>query len=107
MNQIQQHALQFDPPAARASDPSTSHAAADAADGLRTRHHGEILFALHVLGRAGKDAIARQCSLTGVQVSRRLPELLKLGLIEDTGDKAASDSGRAERQFRRLGPTRS
>jgi predicted ArsR family transcriptional regulator len=84
-------------PLARRTDPETSHQAAASAKELAVRHHGLILDCLKRHGPASKDRIAALTSLTGTQVARRTVELQRSGLIRDTGDKARSTSGRAER----------
>lgn len=82
------------------TDPSTSHAAAEAAADLRQRHQTLILACLREHGPAGKDGIARRIGLTGVAVARRLAELQRKGHAEPTGRTVASDTGRQEREWR-------
>jgi hypothetical protein len=89
----------FAAPAARRSDPETSHQAAESAKELAARHHRIILGALR-RGPAGKDRIGTLTSLTGVQVCRRLTELHRAGQIEPTGKTVASTAGRQEREWR-------
>jgi len=84
----------------RCSDPVTSHEAADAAKDLASKHFSIIVDCLKANGALGKDGIARHSGLDRNQVSRRLNELLKLGLIELTGNKVKSDSGLNEREWR-------
>jgi predicted transcriptional regulator len=88
-------------PRARNSDPSTSHAAAaqltTAAD-----HYTAIHEALTLYGPAGKDRIAALAGLDPVQVSRRLPEMRKLGLVGLTGETVQSRSGRQEREWQAI-----
>jgi predicted transcriptional regulator len=84
----------------RCSDPVTSYEAADAAKDLATKHFIIIVDCLKAHGALGKDGIARHSGLDRNQVSRRLNELLKLGLIELTGNKVKSDSGLNEREWR-------
>jgi predicted ArsR family transcriptional regulator len=57
---------------------------------------------LHEHGPRGKDGIARITKLNSNQVARRLPEMAKLGLVEETGKLVLSDAGRKERQWRGL-----
>lgn len=95
-----QYTLALEPPLARSSDPSTSHAAADSARELQARHHLIILEALHEHGPAGKDRLAALTCLTGVQVCRRLSELDLLGLAKPTGKAVKSTAGRSEREWR-------
>ena len=84
----------------RASDPVTSYEAAESAKDLASKHFGIIVDCLKAHGALGKDGIARHSGLDRNQVSRRLNELLKLGLIELTGIKVKSDSGLNEREWR-------
>jgi len=84
----------------RCSDPITSYEAADAAKDLATKHFAIIVDCLTANGALGKDGIARHSGLEANQVARRLNELLKLGLIELTGSKVKSKSGRNEREWR-------
>jgi predicted transcriptional regulator len=84
----------------RTSDPVTSYEAADAAKDLASKHFIIIVDCLKAHGALGKDGIARHSGLDRNQVSRRLNELLKLGLIELTGNKVKSDSGLNEREWR-------
>jgi len=84
----------------RCSDPVTSYEAADAAKDLATKHFSIIVDCLTAHGALGKDGIARHSGLEANQVARRLNELLKLGLIELTGSKVKSNSGRNEREWR-------
>jgi predicted transcriptional regulator len=84
----------------RCSDPVTSYEAADAAKDLASKHFIIIVDCLKAHGALGKDGIARHSGLDKSQVSRRLNELLKLGLIELTGNKVKSDAGLNEREWR-------
>ena len=84
----------------RCSDPITSYEAADAAKDLASKHFSIIVDCLKAHGALGKDGIARHSGLDRNQVSRRLNELLKLGLIELTGIKVKSDSGLNEREWK-------
>lgn len=96
---MQQNAFDFDPPRARRTDPSTSHAAAAAAATMAGQHCAAILEALNKFGPMGKDQIASRCRLDGVQVCRRLTELQAANLARPTGRKVKSDSGRDEREW--------
>ena len=88
------------PPAARRTDPATSHQAAAKARELRDVHQGVILACLKAHGPLGKDGLAARTRLDGVQVCRRLPELHRAGLIEPTGATVPSTAGREEREWR-------
>ena len=63
-------------------------------------HHGLILDCLRTCGALGKDGIARKTGLDVNQCSRALPILERQGLVELTGRKVNSDSGRPEREWR-------
>lgn len=88
--------------AARRTDPATSHAAAAEAGDLAEEHRERILAALAV-GSAGASRIGERCRLSSHQVNKRLPELLRAGLVELTGRTVTSASGRGEREWRVYG----
>jgi len=88
-------------PRARTRDPVTSHLAA-AAVTTAAAHYTAIHDALTLYGPAGKDRIAALAGLDPVQVSRRLPEMRKLGLVGLTGETVQSRSGRAEREYQAI-----
>ena len=88
-------------PRARTRDPVTSHLAA-AQLTTATDHYTAIHEALTLYGPAGKDRIAALAGLDPVQVSRRLPEMRKLGLVGLTGETVQSRSGRAEREWQAI-----
>jgi len=84
--------------AARRDDPATSHKAAAAVPAIRGDHARRILEAL-AAGPAGQTAIAERSGLTVAQVSKRIHELRKVGVIERTGREV----GRGEDEYRRDG----
>lgn len=86
-------------PAARRTDPGTSHLAAASAKELQAQHHKIILAALNEHGPGSKDRIATLTRLTGVQVCRRLGELEKLDKARPTGRTVPSTAGRQEREW--------
>lgn len=90
-------ATQFARSHARTSDPSTSHDAAARAEKFAKSQSGRILACLLTFGPMSKDQIATQLNLTGVQVSRRLPDLNRDGLAYPTDLTNKSASGCAER----------
>ncbi len=47
----------------------------------------------------GKDGIASRLGLESSAVSRRLPELQKMGLVKLTGNIVKSSKGRNEREW--------
>jgi predicted Rossmann fold nucleotide-binding protein DprA/Smf involved in DNA uptake len=73
--------------AARRTDPPTSHDAAARAP--VSEHCRRIMDAL-ASGTAGQSGIAERTGLTVAQVSKRLPELRRAGLVERTGRKVAA-----------------
>lgn len=90
----------FEAPAARSSDPETSHQAAAQAVELQAKHHRLILACLSEHGPMGKDGIAaRVRGLDGVAVCRRLTELERTNRIRLTGRVVKSTSGRNEREW--------
>jgi hypothetical protein len=87
---------------ARKTDPITSHQAAESIKKIAPHHMQAIHDCLHQYGPRGKDGIARITKLGANQVARRLPEMAKMGLVEQTGEIVLSDAGRKERQWRGL-----
>lgn len=87
---------------ARTLDPTTSHEAALSVKEAAPMHMQLIHDCLHEYGPRGKDGIARITKLSGNQIARRLPEMEKMGLVEETGELVLSDAGRKERQWRGL-----
>jgi len=85
---------------ARATDAITSFQAADSIKDIAKVHQGVIVAGLQRFGPMGKDQISNQTGLQPNQVSRRLSELEKMGLIELTGQTVKSNSGRQEREWR-------
>ena len=81
---------------ARNSDPYTSHLAAQAMN--PSAHYVLIIDALKV-SEAGKTLIAKRAGLDHNQVSRRLNELEKQGIIGLTGKTVKSDTNRQEREW--------
>ncbi len=71
MNQL---ALPLEPPRARRRDPSTSHAAAKAAERFQASHAGRILAALRIHPMTAKE-ISAHTGLSVEQVCRRAIEL--------------------------------
>ena len=89
----------FAQPAARTTDPVTSHQAARGARSFAGEHHQAILAAL-AHGPAGASGIAARCGLQAHQINKRLPELARAGRIVETGRVVESASGRGEREWR-------
>jgi predicted transcriptional regulator len=83
----------------RNTDPVTSWMAAGQADGLAKDHCAIILECLQQNGPHGKDGIMLLTQLDKSQISRRLSELERQGLISQTGLLVKSTSGRMEREW--------
>lgn len=83
----------------RRSDPETSRQAAEAIN-FRETHFKAILEALTV--PMGKDGISKITGLSGVQVARRISELIRLGKVRPTGKTTSSLSGRQEREIEKI-----
>ncbi len=88
---------------ARNADPMTSHMAAASIKEAAQAHYELIINCLKRFGPLGKDGIALHTNINGSHdgnaVARRLPELEKLGLVEQTGKLVLSKSGRKEREW--------
>jgi len=85
----------------RKNDPITSKEAEQTIK--RTAQvHAEIIYdCLKQHGSMGKDRIKTICNFKDAStVTRRLPELQTLGLVEPTGRVVLSESGRNEREWR-------
>ena len=89
---------------ARNTDPSPSHEAAERVEEFVHAHYQQILLTLLKHGPLGKDGIATKANTNnredGVAISRRLPELQKMGLVVLTGERVQSRSGRSEREWK-------
>jgi len=79
------HIEMFDKPRARATDPETSHMAAERASQFASSHAGRILAVLRNEGAGTPEHISRFTGLSIVQVDRRLHEMQAKGLIRTTG----------------------
>jgi len=87
---------------ARKLDPITSHQAAESIKQTAPQHIELIHNCLHEHGPLGKDGVARITKLSGNQIARRLSEMEKMKLVEQTGRTVLSDAGRQEREWRGL-----
>ncbi len=87
------------PQLARQSDPVTSQAAAARVREFAGQHHRAIIEALRD-APGGPSAIARRSGLVAHQVGKRIHELAKAGLIQETGRLVESASGRQEREWK-------
>ena len=89
----------FTQPAARTSDPDTSHQAGRNRAKFAGRHCQAILDALRA-GPAGQTEIAARCGLLPHQCNKRLSELCTEGYVVLTGRKVTNDKGLSEREWR-------
>jgi hypothetical protein len=85
-------------PRVRNTDPATSHQAAASVTDVSS-HYAQILEALSTIGPLGKDGISFYSRLDPNQISRRLKEMQKLGLIRLTGKTVKSNSNHPEREW--------
>ena len=83
----------------RNTDPVTSHMAAAQSYDLAKDHSIVIVDCLQRNGALGKDGIMLLTNLDKNQISRRLPELERQGLIKQTGQLVKSLSNRMEREW--------
>ena len=83
----------------RNTDPVTSWMAADQANNLAKDHAIIIVDCLQRNGALGKDGIMLLTKLDRNQISRRLPELERQGLIKQTGQLVKSLANRLEREW--------
>jgi predicted Rossmann fold nucleotide-binding protein DprA/Smf involved in DNA uptake len=88
--------------AARRTDPPTSHAAAARAP---VSEHGRRILEAIAAEPAGQSGIAARTGLSVAQVSKRLCELRRAGLIERDGETRSASGGREARY--RVNNTRS
>jgi predicted ArsR family transcriptional regulator len=82
---------------ARSTDPVTSFEAAEQVK--PDKHFAMIVECLKQHGPLGKDGIASRLGLESSAVSRRLPELQKMGVIKLTGNIVKSSKNRNEREW--------
>lgn len=91
----------FSKPAARATDPQTSHDAAKRVSGSAGQHRAAILEALRA-GPAGQTEIARRTGMTVAAVSKRLCELRRAEMIEACGTTLSGSGGKESMYQRRI-----
>jgi predicted Rossmann fold nucleotide-binding protein DprA/Smf involved in DNA uptake len=80
-----------DRPRARRSDPATSH---EAARRVPAGEHRRLILDALDGGAAGQSEIARRTGLTVAQVSKRLCELRRAGVIVRVGEAMSASGGR-------------
>lgn len=86
----------FDAPArARRTDPDTSHEAARHAAFLAQSHEGWIYRAISAAHRPlTKDEISAVTGIDHIAVARRIVGLREKGLVEDSGERGLTRTGR-------------
>lgn len=84
----------------RASDPFTSHEAAERVREFAAGHCAMILQSLIDHGPMICDEIARHTGLLSHQINKRVTDLERQGLASTTGETRSSDSGRQARVWR-------
>lgn len=85
----------FDFTLARRSDPTTSKAAATAAQSFAQGHCRLILESLTTHGPQTKDELAAHTGLDSVAVARRMAQLREQLLVRDSGITRPTATGRA------------
>lgn len=86
----------FTPPAARRSDPDTSHDAAESMKSAAATQRSLVLYALFTTGTNGftADEVDRMYGWDAATANRRFHELRKAGLIHRTARKRPTHTGR-------------
>ncbi len=95
----------FDEPRARASDPKTSHAAAESMVGPAAAQRKIITDALAYSGPQCADMLDYAIGWRPTTAGRRLKELEKAGLVERTDLFAPTRSGRSAQVWKLKGPS--
>lgn len=86
---------------ARASDPQTSHEAAQQAVDMATQQLDRVYYAL-TSEPLGAEQVAQRCGLPAYTVRKRLPELQRLNLAAVCSPRHRTSSGRMERTWMAL-----
>lgn len=79
---------------ARATDIDTSHASAEQAESMATRHKAMVYAALHRHGPLASEQIATMTDLDALQVMKRVSDLRNEGAVIDSGERRATRTGR-------------
>lgn len=87
------------PEVAGYKDRDTSKKAAESIDAGTLR--ADCLRALATLGKGTADMVAFYLDASVLSIRPRFTELLKMGKIEDTGERWKNDSGRSAKVWRR------
>lgn len=83
-------------PAARNSDPITSHMAADyiQESGIKAAQQNIALMTVHLHPGHTSNELTRYCGLDRYQLGKRLPELRKAGFLVNGKERKCTVSGR-------------
>ena len=92
-------------PVARNTDPPTSHEAADSMVDAAGAQQSAILDALRSWGPMNHSQLDDFLGYPAHTSNRRLPELRRMGLVERTGAKTLTSSGRQAYVYRITGGT--
>jgi len=88
----------------RGTDPSTSHAAAQAAAPMANTQIGKILACFDADEELTQSDVALRVGLHRHQVNKRLADLARKGVIELTGEERVGEANRRERVWRMRRP---
>jgi len=79
---------------ARSKDPDTSQASAAAAETIATAHKSKIYAVLKSIGPLTGHQIAPHAGIDAHRVMKRTADLAREGVIEDSGERRPTPSGR-------------
>lgn len=88
--------------ASRATDPATSHQAAQAATGFAGSHCERIRLALELCGPMDPEQIGDMLDIEPYAIRKRLADLKRVEQAEPTGQIVPTTSGRSQRVWRAL-----
>jgi predicted transcriptional regulator len=96
---MQQDLFDKEPVRSRPKDPETSHEAAirvqEFSAQMYKKIHNELL-----MGDGTYEELADRLNFRRDQLSKRLPEMERIGIVQLTGEKRAGSSGRMQRVWR-------
>jgi predicted ArsR family transcriptional regulator len=87
---------------ARATDPGTSHQAAQAAESFAGTHCERIHRALQLCGPMDPEQLGAMVGIEPYSARKRLADLKRVRLAEPTGQIVPTTSGRSQRVWRAL-----
>ena len=100
-SEMQQELFQKEPVRARPLDPSTSHEAAQRVGEFSAKMYKKI-YAELLKGEGTYEELAVRLKFRTDQLSKRLPEMQRIGIVELTGQKREGSSGRMQRVWRAI-----